>query len=259
MADNVTVSYSAFSNGWTSFWSYSPDWMLGMNNSLYSWKNGSLYKHDTNIVRNQFYYQDVPAQSGNNFNYPSKVTTIFNQDAIDVKMYKTLHYNSTGAWAADIITDLDTGMVDVSYFQEKEGQWYAYIRRPDDGSYDSRLLSTQGIGTLQSYNIGTFTLTFAFNIGNNISNGDKLYVASGGTLTLLGEISAHTSNSVTLLSTGPTLPVAGDMIVYVKNSQAESYGIRGYYMQVELTSYDPNETEIFAVSTNAFKSYPSGT
>lgn len=256
MEENITVSYSAFSNGWTSFWSYSPDWMLGMNNSLYSWKNGSLYKHDTNPVRNQFYYQDVPAQSGNNLNYPSKVTTIFNQDAIDVKMYKTLHYNSSGAWAADIVTDLDYGMVDISYFKEKEGQYYAYIRRPDDGSYDARLLSTQGIGTLQSYN--ALTLTFGFDIGNNISNGDKLYVVVGNGLTYLGIVSNHTSNTITLSSIGPTIPTGGDMIVFTKNSQAESYGIRGYYMQVELSTYQPTEVEIFAVSTNAFKSYPSG-
>ena len=253
---NITVSYSNLSNGWSSFWSFYPDWMLGMNNSLYSWKNGSLYKHDMNPIRNQFYLQDVPAQSGNGVNYPSKVTTIFNQDPIDVKMYKTLHYNSSSSWAADITTDLDTGLVDASYFQEKEGQWYSYIRRANDGSYDSKLLSTQGVGSLQSYN--SLILTFGFNIGNNISNGDKVYVSIAGNLVLLGPVASHTSNTITLSSIGATLPGPGSMIVYVKNAQAESYGIRGYYMEVELTNTDPNEVEIFAVSANAFKSYPSG-
>jgi hypothetical protein len=253
---SVTVTYSPPSNGWTSFWSFYPDWMLGMNNSFYSWKNGSLYKHDVNNIRNQFYLQDVPSQSGNNVNYPSTVTTIFNQDPIDVKMYKTLHYNSNTSWDANIITDLDTGMVDASYFQEREGQWYAYIRRADNGSYDAKLLSTQGVGSLQSYS--SLVLTFAFNIGNNISNNDKVYRAVGGTLVLLGTVASHTSNTITLTSlVGPT-PTPGSMIVYTKNAQAESFGIRGYYMEVELSNIETTEIELFAVSANAFKSYPSG-
>jgi hypothetical protein len=51
-------------------------------------------------------------------------------------------------------------------------------------------------------------------------------------------------------------PVAGNVIVFVKNAQAESYGARGYYMDLTLTNYDTTETEIFAVTSNVFISKP---
>jgi hypothetical protein len=66
---------------------------------------------------------------------------------------------------------------------------------------------------------------------------------------------SHTTNTITLASSAVT-PVAGDMIVYVKNSQAESYGARGYYMDLTLTNYDTTETEVFAVTSNVFISKP---
>ena len=50
-----TISYSVAVKGWTSFHSYKPDWMIGLNNSLYTWKYGQLYKHNTNSVRNNYY------------------------------------------------------------------------------------------------------------------------------------------------------------------------------------------------------------
>lgn len=239
---NQTITFSKRSGGWTSFWSYAPDWMLGMNSSFYTWKNGSLYKHDTNSIRNRFY--DV--------NYSSTIDTTFSQDPLSVKMFKTLSLDSNKPWETEIITDLSTGQIASSFYEEKEGNWYGHIRRYDDGSYDTLSLSTQGIGLLSTYN--SLVLTFGFNIGSSISQGDKVYKVSGNSLVLIGTISSHSLRTITLASAAVT-PVAGDMIVYVKNSQAESYGARGYYMDVRLTNSDTSEVEIFSISSNIFKSF----
>jgi hypothetical protein len=238
-----TVSYSDLSKGWTSFWSYEPEWMIGMNSSFYTWKNGELYQHNSNSRRNSFYGVD----------YESSIQTIFNQEYAAAKMFKSIAIDSTTSWEADIVTDLSTGHMDRSYFTEKEGMWYAYIRRLDTENYDTKAISTQGIGSLGSYL--SLVLTFTFNIGSGISTGDKIYKISAGVLVLFGTVSSHTSNTITLSSTAVT-PVAGDVIVYVKNSQAESYGARGYYMDLILTNNDITETEIFAVTSNAFISKP---
>ena len=240
---NQTITFSKRSGGWTSFWSYAPDWMLGMNSSFYTWKDGSLYKHDTNSTRNQFY----------GTNYSSSINTTFSQDPLTMKMYKTLSLDSNKPWETEIITDLSTGQIAASYYEEKEGEWYGYIRRYDDGSYDTLSLSTQGIGAMLSYN--ALVLSFNFNIDSSISQGDKLYVVSGNSLVLLGTVASHSLRSITLSSIGATVPVAGNMIVYVKNSQAESYGARGYYMDVQLTNSDTTEVEIFSIASNVFKSF----
>ena len=240
---NQTITFSKRSNGWTSFWSYAPDWMLGMNSSFYTWKDGSLYKHDTNATRNQFY----------GTNYSSSINTTFSQDPLTMKMYKTLSLDSNKPWETEIITDLSTGQIAASYYEEKEGEWYGYIRRYDDGSYDTLSLSTQGIGSMLSYN--ALVLSFNFNIDSSISQGDKVYVVSGNSLVLLGTVASHSLRSITLSSIGATVPVTGNMIVYVKNSQAESYGARGYYMDVQLTNSDTTEVEIFSIASNVFKSF----
>lgn len=240
-----TITFSELSNGWTSFWSYLPDWMIGMNSSFYTWKNGDIYKHNSNSARNKFY--------GTAYN--STLTTVFNAEPASMKMFKTLSIDSTHAWDAELSTDLSTGQMDHSYFLEKEGAWLAYIRRVS-GSVDNKAISTQGIGSLTSYL--PLVLTFSYKIGTGISTGDMVYKVSGSnTLVLLGEVASHTSNDITLVSTA-VAPSPGDMIVYVKNSQAESFGARGYYMDCKLTLplSVTTEAEIFSTSTNIFKSNP---
>jgi len=45
---NYTLTYSEGSKGFPSFYSYNPEYMIGMNNFFYSFKNGQLYRHNTN-------------------------------------------------------------------------------------------------------------------------------------------------------------------------------------------------------------------
>jgi hypothetical protein len=239
-----TITYSQLVTGWTSFWSYIPDWMIGMNNSFYSWNNGDLYKHNTNEVRNNFY----GSQSY------SSISTILNQEPTTVKMFKTLELNSTTPWTTTITTDISLGQMDSSFYKNKEDQWFTYIRRPDDGTYDTRALSTCGIGVLSSYAPFSLALLFTFFIDSSISVGDKVYVISGGSLVLLGTIASHSPTIILLSALVGPAPSPGDMIVYVKNSSAESHGARGYYMQVDLTNGSTTQEEIFSISSVVFKS-----
>ena len=51
-----TLSYSYTTQGWPSFYSYEPDYMVGMNNYFYSFSGGNLYRHNSDSVqRNSFY------------------------------------------------------------------------------------------------------------------------------------------------------------------------------------------------------------
>jgi hypothetical protein len=238
----ITVSYSPQSSGWTSFWSYKPDWMTGMNNSFYTWKNGSLYKHDTNSARNRFYGSDNE----------SSITTILNQDPTTSKMFKTLYLDSNMSWDAQVNTDLNAGEIVSSSFNEKEGMWYGYIRR-NDGDLDHKAISTQGIGEVDSFSSNV--LTFSFRLNTSISQGDSLYKVVGGALTLIGVVASHNTTTITLVST-ISAPSSGDLIVYVKNSVAESYGTRGDFLTVTLTNASTDNVEIFEVGSSIFKSFP---
>lgn len=247
---NYTLTYSQMLEGWTSFHSYYPEWMTNMNNFLYTFKSGELWKHNTNATRNSWY----GAASD-----PSTVTVVFNDSPSESKMFKTIACETDSPWKTTITTDLNTGVMEASYFELKEGDYFTYIRRAPD-TVDLKAMSTQGIGSASAVTLisaGNYRIDFAFNIGSTISVGDTIYIGATGGLTISGIVTAHTATSVTInMVLGGTVPVVGNFIVFVKNSVAESYGARGYYMQVLLENTSSSPVELFAISSEIFKSYP---
>jgi hypothetical protein len=242
-----TVTYSKISEGWNSFWSYRPDWMTEMNSIFYTFKEGELWKHNVNTIRNNFYNQQ----------YQSSIHTIFNADPLTVKMFNTLSLTSSHPWTADVYSNLTSGTIDYTYFVEKEGQWFAYIRRFDN-TIDIKALSTQGIGSADNVDSTTpsaVVLDFLFNVDSSISIGDNIYKESSGSLVLVGTIVDLTINSITVDTTIGSIPLTTDFLICVKNSQAESFGTRGYYMNVYLYNDEVDEVKLFAIGTSVFKSF----
>ena len=252
-----TISYSVASNGWDSFHSYVPDWMMGLNSSLYTWKDGELYKHNTNTERNNYY----------GTGYDSTITPIFNQEPMNNKVYKTIALWSNIAWKANITTDFTTGVVDSTFFELKEGEWYGYIRRPVN-TVDLKAISTQGLGS-SNWDAGTNTFSFTFGITSNISIGDDIYVTADPALIALQKVGTITSLSIGSGSSTITVdsaaitPNNGDFTVAIKSSQAESYGARGSYMEVRLNSEsrtggvnEGKAIDLLTISSDATRSYP---
>lgn len=241
-----TLTYSPQGDGWTSFHSYHPDWMIGMSSRFYTFKNGNLYIHnDQTVNKNTFYGSSTP----------SEITMVFNQDPLSAKMFKTLEQETNYPWETYITTDMSTGYMEDGYFQLKEGDYFTYIRREEDQT-NLDLLSAQGIGALQS--IVSTTLNFAFDVPQAISVGDKVYYNNAGTILFVGTVTAHGGQSITLNSLSSS-PAPGAFILYIKNSQAESFGSRGYYMQVRMLNWysvSDKDIELFSVSSEVFKSYP---
>ena len=237
-----TLSYYNFVNGWTSRWSYVPEWMLHMNSNFYTFKNGNLYLHNLNNTRNNFYGQQEV----------STLSTIFNVETTTTKKFKNIFLDSNHPWKATMYTNLDQGFVDYDWYEEKEGRWYAHIRRPSN-NLDASLLSTQGVGNVLSY-VGT-TINFAFDITTSVDISDSVYLVLNGGLVYSGDVSAFTNNSITLSSVA-LAPSTNDMIVIVKNAVAESFGPRGYYLQVDFENDKDYEVTMFAVGASVFKSFP---
>ncbi len=246
---NYTLSYSEYVQGWTSFFSYMPEMMIGMNSYFYTFKNGNLYLHNSDAVhRNNFY----------DTQYTSKVTGVFNFETNIVKNFNTITLNSDDSWDVDIFTDLSTGSIDHSYFEFKEGDFFAYIRSNSD-TKDLNLRSTQGIGkpiSVNSTNPTAVIVTFSFNLGSIISIGADAYTNNAGVPKKLGKITSKTNTTITINTTGGNIPLVTDFIFYFQNSVAESYGVRGYYMQFELENTNTDRVELFSVASSTFKSLP---
>lgn len=242
-----TISYSKVSEGWNSFWSYNPDWFANLNSNFYSFKNGELYLHNSNPIRNQFYGIDNP----------SSIKTIFNAEPLMVKMFNTVLLNSTHPWSAEIVTNINDGFIDSTYFVEKEGQFYAYIRRIDD-TIDIKQLSTQGIGNPYAVNaspIDDVVVTTSIDFSNLIAVGDTIYKNNAGTLELIGVVTSLSPSSIHIDTTTGSIPTTANFLVCVKNSQAESFGARGNYMDIELTNDIKEQSKLFAIGASVFKSF----
>jgi len=256
-----TLTYNKNVEGWTSFFSYHPEMMVGMNGAFYSFKGGELYKHNTNVNRNTFYYDwwDELGFPDDAFE-PSKVKSVFNDEPLTIKNFKTIATYGNSPWSCSVITDLSTGDIDSSYFVEKEGNWFAYIRSLS-GDDNLRLRSAQGVGSVDTVDdpgTADTVLNFTFNIGTIVSIGDLAYRNDAGVIEFIGAVTGFTRTSIEINNTPPLAnPVNdGDYILYIKNSVAESYGARGYYMQYELENGSQDRVELFSVKSNVFKSYP---
>ncbi len=247
----ITLSYSPGVKGWPSFYSFIPDYTQGMNNYLYTFKNGQLYKHNTNSLRNNFY----------GVQYNTTIKSVFNKGPLDNKLFKTLTLESDAPWSATLATDLpQVGSIADTYFEKKEGNYFAFVRFLET---DINLLMryANGIANVTTVDATTptaTTLTFAssVNIGSIISIGDMVYY---GSTPSLGGVVTGINGQIVIINTtitGASAPSNGDFILYVKNTVAESHGVMGHYCEYELTNTSTSKVELFSVGSESMKSFP---
>ena len=168
----------------------------------------------------------------------------------------------------------NTGLINYSWFVQKEGDWFAYIRSSggDPAALTEYALRSMN-GIAQSLSVtgtaNTPIINFAttINIGNIISIGDSLYSVNppytGPTLVgevteievdLINNINRITVNTLAIGGTAPTLQ--DSFILYIKNQEAESHGLLGHYMQFILQNTATIPTELFAVESQVAQSNP---
>jgi hypothetical protein len=266
-----TLSYSEAVGGWPSFYSYNPEWMIGMNQYFYTFKGGNIYRHNVNSQRNTFYY-DWWVRNGDGASAftPTKLVSVFNVSPLENKLFKTINLEGDATWSALLQTDIqDSGYITDTWFEKKEQSYFAFIRNNDSGELSIR--STNGIG--KSYQINTLlgTIDFSINplidLGSIMSIGDYLYytLPPSNTLYLAGEITAINKNypiginQIIINSAIPgttPIPIPNAYYLYTKNSVAESHGVLGHYCVFDITNKSDKKIELFAIESEVMKSFP---
>jgi hypothetical protein len=269
---NYTLSYSEGVAGWVSFYSYYPDWMIGMNNYFYTFKGGNLYKHNVNNFRNTFYqtWWTQSMQPANAFT-PTTIQSVFNNAALENKLFKTINLEGDAPWGAALETDIQvSGFIDQTWFEKKEQSYFAFIRNNSIGQLALRSLN--GIGRSYQVTGGTvikFSINPLVSLGGIISIGDLLYFFDppSNTPLLAGKVTAisvdypNNLNQLTITTTVPgatTVPITTQnaYFLYIKNSVAESHGVLGHYCTFTLSNNYNSKIELFAVEANVMKSFP---
>ena len=266
---NYTLTYSEAVQGWPSFYSFNPDWMIGMNNYFYTFKGGNLYRHNVNETRNNFY----------GVQYNSQLVSVFNNSPLENKLFKTLNLEGDDSWAALMTTDIQlSGFIQKTWFEKKENAWFAFVRNNGTvpaNSTEYPLRSVNGIGRSAGTTgpSNALEISFAINpepivIGGIISIGDTVYYSlppSYSTPVLCGRVTNIVvdypggDNKIvvnTTITGGSVPPISNAYIFYIKNSVAESHGVLGHYCVFTLTNDNTNKVELFAAESEVMKSYP---
>jgi hypothetical protein len=242
--------------------------MIGMNTYFYTFKGGNLYKHNANSTRNNFY----------GVQYTSRLKSVLNAAPQDNKLFKTLTLKGDDAWQATMYTDSpNEGYIDVNWFQKKEFNWFAFIRNNGQTNpLDEFLMrSINGIGRSLTISgpqnatvISFMTSSVYVPIDKNLSIGDYVYYSLppydtpllGGVVTAVNVDVPNAVNEIVIDATiaGTTYPIAiqNPMIMYAKNSVAESHGVLGHYCVFELENNNNSKVELFLVEGEVMKSFP---
>lgn len=124
-----TLAFNEDENQWSTHYSYLPDFMCTNGINIISFKNGSLYTHNTNAIYNNFY----------GVQYDSKLWFYCNLSPSNKKVFKAISLEGLHPWAMVMETPISeedlagqtTALLD-SNFQRKEGFWYADLLMDDN-------------------------------------------------------------------------------------------------------------------------------
>jgi hypothetical protein len=245
-----TITFDERVKGWTSFHSFYPDYMIGMNSEFFTFKNGDLFIHHSDQVDRNNYYGD---------SFPSKVSVMINDNPSEIKELQAVSLEGNYSWNALIkayisnVDDFTESSIDDVEFIKKEGIWYAYARRNEDETQQNSK-SMYGIGSVLTIQGSIVTIK-----GNSdiMVEGDVL--VKGSDMSSIGVISNTSYNSVANVTTLTVSSVVGlsvgDFVAGKKEARIEGGNLRGYTMRADLEIEKSDKVELFAVNTEVMKSY----
>ena len=251
VSNEFTIAYGTSDKAWTTRYSFIPESIVSLNNDLYTFKSGKIYKHSESANRNTYYGGSLAA---------SIVEAVANGSPSAIKSFESLSIEGDTAWDATVTTTNQTAVIDDTSFQEKEGFYYAYIHG-DTSSYGSTISSVSStseifvLGDVDTGGEPEFTgvvvnfkskiNTTPFPLGSTATvyrvNGSQLDSISAYPASITGEKSIKMNAEVTL--------VEGDFLVVVGNSAIEGDQIRDYFAKIKLTKSSADPIELYAVNT----------
>lgn len=258
VSNEFTVAYGTSDKAWTTRYSFVPESIVSLNNDLYTFKSGKIYKHSESVNRNTYYGGSVAE---------SIVETIANGAPSAIKSFESLSIEGNAAWQAVVSTTDQTATLAGTVFvdpdttpnnvwREKEGFYYAAIHgdTSSHGSTISSVTSTSEIfslGTVASDVTGATSITFDNDISSipfPLGSTAAVYKLNGSQLDSLSvhPVSIDSDNTITV--SGNVTVSDGDLLIVVGNSAIEGDQIRDYFAKIKLTKSSADPIELYAVN-----------
>ena len=158
-----TIAFHEGSNRWSTFYTFYPEYYGTLNRIFISFKDGTLYKHDSDVSsHNTFYEKPLPDES--------KIAVPFNTDVSTVKTFTAISVEGPSVKESTPI-----------------------ITTASDGS-PATVTATTGSANLEGSNVN-------FN-NNDIEIGDSIWYRDNGVYRTLGVITAITDADTLVTSVG---------------------------------------------------------
>jgi hypothetical protein len=246
-AVGFTVAYDTEDKVWNTRYSYSPERIATLDDTLYTFKNGTMYVHDDTSNRSTYY-----GVAGG-----TVVEVISNNNPSMVKSYESLSLEGTDAWATVITnTDQSTSILTTDY-SEREREFFAYVPRDTSANVGTTTITSLSgssevfvLGNVATSGVSGSTITFTTPVGDvPFPFGGTLYKVSGATLVTLGVTVTAISANKQITASGAIVGVSdGNTIVVLANAGVEGDQLRDYYARINLTNTDTSEIELYAVN-----------
>jgi hypothetical protein len=249
--ESFTVGYDTDNSVWNTRYSYIPENITCIDDTLYTFYNGSMYKHYSGASRSTYY----GSQDGS----VVEVIAAFNPSM--VKTYESISLEGTASWDTTITnTDQSAVIADTDYDQ-RERNWYAYVPRDSSANTGTTTITALS-GSSEVFALGAVDSVSGSDIvfTSDISYitfpiGASLYKVSGSTLVSITNTISSVSNETTITCGSAVAGViAGDEIVAIANGAIEGDQMRDYYAQIRLTNDSQTEIELYAINAVFAKS-----
>jgi hypothetical protein len=242
-----TIAYDTEDKVWNTRYSYSPERIASLDDTLYTFKGGTMYIHSDAANRSTYYGTA----------YGSMVEVISNNNPSMVKAYESISLEGTDAWAAAISnTDQSTSILTTD-FSEREREWFAYVNRDTSANTGTSTITALSgssevfvLGNVATGGVSGSTITFTTNVGDiAFPIGGALYKVSGSTLVTLNLTVTSINAAKEIGASGLIAGVNnGDTIVVLANAGIEGDQLRDYYARIQLTNSDTSAIELYAVN-----------
>ena len=250
LGSDFTVSYDTGNSVWNTQYSYRPEAIESIDDTLYTFKNGLIYKHSTSADRSTYY--GVP--------YDTVIEVVSAQNPSMVKSYESISLEGTASWAASITnTDQSTSILS-SDFSERERNWYAYVPRDSSANTGSSTITSLS-GSSEIFALGAVEsitgsdIKFTSSVGYiTFPMGASLYKVSGSSLVSISNTVSSVSNDTITCAAAVSGVIVGDEIIAIGNGAVEGDQMRDYYAKIRLTNDATSEIELYAVNTVYSKS-----
>jgi hypothetical protein len=262
-----TLGWDTDDSVWNTKYSFVPEALTTIDDTMYSFKGGAMYKHSDEADRTVYYGAEGAAGS--------VVEVVSAQNPSMVKAYESISIEGTNAWQGSLSnTDQSTSIssspatVDGIYYpfgdyEKKERNFYAYVPRDNSANttVSGQITNLSGtseiyaLGVVASFTSGSITFTSPIN-DIPFPVGANLYKVTGSNLTQYAfNVSGVTGNKIISTSAVTSGVTNGDIVVAIsQNSIIEGDQMRDYYMKLRMSNVNINEVELYAVNTFFSKS-----